>query len=283
MLEDAINALGDRHGRSRPASRRPSPRPLAQVFAAHPLRDLLTVEGPYPFFVDRERALFSSWYEFFPAPRAPTSTRRPARSSAGRCAPPPSDCRPSPTMGFDIDLPAADPPDRRGEPQGREQHAHARRPTTSARRGRSAARTAGTTRSTPTSAPSRTSTPSWPRRDGRPRGGAGLRAPGRARPPVGDRAPGVVHHPRRRHHRLRREPAEEVPGHLPDQLRQRPRGHLRRVRAAAPALDVARGADLPRRQPAHQAGRLLGVAARPDPRHRPGRVVPRPRRSPRRR
>jgi len=39
---------------------------LTQVFAAHPLRDLLTTEGPYPLFVDRERALFSSWYEFFP-------------------------------------------------------------------------------------------------------------------------------------------------------------------------------------------------------------------------
>ena len=96
-------------------------------------------------------------------------------------------------------------------------------------------------------------------------------APG---PPVGDRAPGVVHHACRRLHRLRREPAEEVPGHLPDQLRQRPRGHLRRVRAAAPALDVARCPDLPRRQPAHQAGRVLGVAARPDPRDRPGRAVP---------
>jgi starch synthase (maltosyl-transferring) len=39
---------------------------LAEVFAAHPLRDLLTVEGPYPLQVDRRRALFSSWYEFFP-------------------------------------------------------------------------------------------------------------------------------------------------------------------------------------------------------------------------
>jgi starch synthase (maltosyl-transferring) len=39
---------------------------LAAVFAAHPLRDLLTVEGPYPLQVDRRRALFSSWYEFFP-------------------------------------------------------------------------------------------------------------------------------------------------------------------------------------------------------------------------
>ncbi len=39
---------------------------LAAVLAAHPLRELLTVEGPYPFFADRERALYSSWYEFFP-------------------------------------------------------------------------------------------------------------------------------------------------------------------------------------------------------------------------
>ncbi len=39
---------------------------LAEVFDAHPLRDLLTHEGPYPLYVDRQRALFSSWYEFFP-------------------------------------------------------------------------------------------------------------------------------------------------------------------------------------------------------------------------
>ena len=45
----------------------------------------------------------------------------------------------------------------------------------------------------------------------------------RARPPVGDQPPRVVHHPGRRHDRLRREPAEEVPGHLPPELRQRPR------------------------------------------------------------
>ena len=68
-------------------------------------------------------------------------------------------------------------------------------------------------------------------------GGAGLRAAGRARPPVGRGAPGVVHHQARRHDRLRGEPAEEVPGHLPDQLRQRPRGHLRRVPAGDPGLD----------------------------------------------
>ncbi len=36
------------------------------VLAAHPLRDLLTTEGPFPVFVDRQRALYGSWYEFFP-------------------------------------------------------------------------------------------------------------------------------------------------------------------------------------------------------------------------
>jgi starch synthase (maltosyl-transferring) len=36
------------------------------VMAAHPVRDLLTVEGPFPFFADRRRALYGSWYEFFP-------------------------------------------------------------------------------------------------------------------------------------------------------------------------------------------------------------------------
>lgn len=36
------------------------------VLAGSPLRELVTSEGPYPFFADRERALFGSWYEFFP-------------------------------------------------------------------------------------------------------------------------------------------------------------------------------------------------------------------------
>ncbi|MDF9715563.1 alpha-1,4-glucan--maltose-1-phosphate maltosyltransferase [Nocardioides sp. ChNu-153] len=36
------------------------------VLAAHPLRELVTLEGPFPFFADRTRALFGSWYEFFP-------------------------------------------------------------------------------------------------------------------------------------------------------------------------------------------------------------------------
>ena len=32
----------------------------------HPVRELVTTEGPYRFVADRERALYGSWYEFFP-------------------------------------------------------------------------------------------------------------------------------------------------------------------------------------------------------------------------
>ena len=39
---------------------------IEALLAEHPLRDLVTTTGPYPFFADRERALFSAWYEFFP-------------------------------------------------------------------------------------------------------------------------------------------------------------------------------------------------------------------------
>ena len=37
-----------------------------EVLSRHPLRELVTTEGPYSFHVDRPRALFGSWYEFFP-------------------------------------------------------------------------------------------------------------------------------------------------------------------------------------------------------------------------
>ncbi|MEV8035610.1 maltotransferase domain-containing protein, partial [Streptomyces sp. NPDC086182] len=37
-----------------------------EVLARHPLRDLVTSSEPLPLLVERERALFGSWYEFFP-------------------------------------------------------------------------------------------------------------------------------------------------------------------------------------------------------------------------
>ncbi|MDX6325429.1 MAG: hypothetical protein QOK15_1783, partial [Nocardioidaceae bacterium] len=39
---------------------------VAQVLDREPLRELLTVSDSYPFFADRVRALYGSWYEFFP-------------------------------------------------------------------------------------------------------------------------------------------------------------------------------------------------------------------------
>jgi starch synthase (maltosyl-transferring) len=66
VLADAVTAVRDT---SRPEAARYSAAvspAVDQVLAAHPLRDLVTTSGPYPFFTDRRRALFGSWYEFFP-------------------------------------------------------------------------------------------------------------------------------------------------------------------------------------------------------------------------
>jgi starch synthase (maltosyl-transferring) len=65
-VADALKALRD--------TARPDPvryaaavsHEIDALLAEHPLRDLVTTEGPYPLFADRERALFASWYEFFP-------------------------------------------------------------------------------------------------------------------------------------------------------------------------------------------------------------------------
>ncbi|MEU6578430.1 maltotransferase domain-containing protein, partial [Streptomyces sp. NPDC046805] len=37
-----------------------------EVLARHPLRELVTASEALPLLVERERALFGSWYEFFP-------------------------------------------------------------------------------------------------------------------------------------------------------------------------------------------------------------------------
>ncbi len=66
VLRSAAKAMRDRH--------RPDPVRLAaahdttvaEILQQHPLRDLVTESGPYPLLVERERALFGSWYELFP-------------------------------------------------------------------------------------------------------------------------------------------------------------------------------------------------------------------------
>src|SRR3954453_3692020 len=66
VLEDVVATL--RHTDRDPQDRlavatRPA---VHDVVARHPLRDLVTASDSYPLVVERERALYSAWYEFFP-------------------------------------------------------------------------------------------------------------------------------------------------------------------------------------------------------------------------
>ena len=130
----------------------------------------------------------------------------------------------------------------RRAPQGPEQRADARGRTTRAARGRSARR--GRPHGGPPGARhARRTSSGWSAaaRDARDRGRARHRVPVLARPPVGARASGVVPAPARRHDPVRREPAEEVPGHLPVRLRDARTGEAlwEALRERGPVLDRA--------------------------------------------
>jgi starch synthase (maltosyl-transferring) len=72
--------------RKRPPAARLAPALAADVvaaLAAHPLRELVTASEPQPLRVERERALFSAWYELFPRSEGAVvdpDGRRPPRS-----------------------------------------------------------------------------------------------------------------------------------------------------------------------------------------------------------
>ncbi len=72
--------------RKRPPEARLAPALAADVvtaLAAHPLRELVTASEPQPLRVERERALFSAWYELFPRSEGAVvdpDGRRPPRS-----------------------------------------------------------------------------------------------------------------------------------------------------------------------------------------------------------
>ncbi|MDT0475816.1 alpha-1,4-glucan--maltose-1-phosphate maltosyltransferase [Streptomyces sp. DSM 41014] len=69
---------------------------VTAVLRRHPLRDLLTVGEPLPLLVERERALYGAWYEFFPrsegTPEEPHGTFRTAARRLPEIA----------RMGFDV-------------------------------------------------------------------------------------------------------------------------------------------------------------------------------------
>ena len=220
------------HPRGRRARRRGRPSCSTQ----YPLRELITRGEQYGVWVDRPLARFSAWYEIFP--RSTGGWDGKGNPVHGTFATASEGAAAHREDGLRHRLPAADPPDRQGAPQGpqqqRDRRAQGRRLAVGDRQ-----------------------------RQGRPRRGpprssariedfddfvAAARDQGlevaldlalQCAPdhPWAKDASRVVHRAARRHHRLRGEPAEEVPGHLPGQLRQRPGGHLRRGAARGPVLD----------------------------------------------
>ncbi|MEU6464973.1 maltotransferase domain-containing protein, partial [Streptomyces sp. NPDC046976] len=70
--------------------------PVREVLDRYPLRELVTASDPLPLLVERERALYGSWYEFFP--RSEGTAERPHgtfRTAARRL-------KPIAEMGFDV-------------------------------------------------------------------------------------------------------------------------------------------------------------------------------------
>ncbi|OCG73631.1 alpha-1,4-glucan--maltose-1-phosphate maltosyltransferase [Microbacterium sediminis] len=73
-----------------------------ELFETHPLRDLLTVAGPYPLFADRARALFGSWYEFFPRSEGAKIDRRTKKLVSGTFRTAAKSLDRVAAMGFDV-------------------------------------------------------------------------------------------------------------------------------------------------------------------------------------
>ncbi len=102
VLKGAIEAAAD--------SRRPVEARLAalqdphleRVLAAHPVRELTTVEGPFPAYADRPRALYGSWYEFFPRSEGAVRDAKTGRVSTGTFATAAKRLDAVAAMGFDV-------------------------------------------------------------------------------------------------------------------------------------------------------------------------------------
>ncbi|MGW1723637.1 maltotransferase domain-containing protein, partial [Streptomyces sp. NPDC002306] len=67
-----------------------------EVLARHPVRELLTASAPLPLLVERERALYGSWYEFFPRSEGTPTTPHGTFRTAARRLPAIA------AMGFDV-------------------------------------------------------------------------------------------------------------------------------------------------------------------------------------
>ena len=102
LLQGAIDAANDT---ARPAGARlaalQSP-DLRALLTAHPLRELVTIEGPYPAYADRTTALFSSWYEFFPRSEGATRDATTGKVTSGNFRTAAKRLDAVAEMGFDV-------------------------------------------------------------------------------------------------------------------------------------------------------------------------------------
>ncbi|HEX6870929.1 MAG TPA: maltotransferase domain-containing protein, partial [Micromonosporaceae bacterium] len=66
-VADVVAAAEALRDADRPVAERAMPAlDLADLLWQHPVREEVTSAGPWPIWVDRQRALFSAWYELFP-------------------------------------------------------------------------------------------------------------------------------------------------------------------------------------------------------------------------
>ncbi len=77
-------------------------RELTDLLALHPIRELVSVEGPYPAYADRERALFGSWYEFFPRSEGATRDAATGAITSGNFRTAAKRLEGVAAMGFDV-------------------------------------------------------------------------------------------------------------------------------------------------------------------------------------
>ncbi len=75
---------------------------LSEVLRQHPLRELVTVEGPFPAYADRSLALYGSWYEFFPRSEGATVDPRTGRATSGTFTTAAKRLDAVAAMGFDV-------------------------------------------------------------------------------------------------------------------------------------------------------------------------------------
>src|SRR6476661_6716237 len=75
---------------------------LTDLLLAHPVRELVTVTGTFRFRADRTRALFGSWYEFFPRSEGATRDEKTGKITSGNFRTATKRLDAVAAMGFDV-------------------------------------------------------------------------------------------------------------------------------------------------------------------------------------